>query len=284
MLIIYNGFNKPQKSQGLIFHYSNMDALLKIFSSGKIRLYDLSTMNDPSELSLFKQNWSEAFERYFVKYPAEESNKSYIENTLFRNFDGSQQDTMFAICFSQNGDDLNQWRLYGDNGNGVYIAFDREKLLKKYDKYYLDDIEYFDDVSELCEKLISEEIGYLKRDDMTAYHSFVAQNNNWHKYKYVDYATEKESRLTYVLRSSYVICNNTITKLINALDFKDVMFDAKNGIVRRYIELDLDSSCIDHICIGPLNNTTYATMKLLCAKFSIDIEDVYISNKHYRVV
>lgn len=55
------------------------------------------------------------------------------------------QRSVYISCFSKESDILSQWRAYADNGKGVSIGFDLEKLVKE-DNLLISEIIYEDKV------------------------------------------------------------------------------------------------------------------------------------------
>ena len=112
----------------MLFHYTNDVGLRGILESGTLWLTDIFNLNDPSELrhglriaiQLLK-------DRQDPKRPEIELFASQLER-----FDldaGIEQAGHFFICcFSGDGDDLGQWRAYGDDGSGFALGFETKSL------------------------------------------------------------------------------------------------------------------------------------------------------------
>ena len=104
----------------LIYHYTTVDTFLKILDSKAIWASDLSKMNDPQEftigIELIKKFYQEKFPDLL----------HWFENDRFVGLDNEQ--LLLGCSFSENPDDLSQWRAYGDDGKGVVIGIDRRIL------------------------------------------------------------------------------------------------------------------------------------------------------------
>lgn len=110
-----------------LFHYTNTAGLNGIVTSGRLRLSDVFSLNDPSEVRHGVQFALRALQQaaasghrgaqLFV-WKFSEQLTSHIEGV-------SRQ---FVGCFSPLGDDLSQWRAYADNGKGFALGFDGPKF------------------------------------------------------------------------------------------------------------------------------------------------------------
>jgi len=118
---------KDTEPPDTIFHYTDGAGLLGILAAGSIRLTDIFGLNDPTEL-LHGVNHARTI-------LAHEAQNGHPAGNLFakqfdRIMDGALDKiaTFFVACFSRNGDELGQWRAYGDNGHGFALGFDRSAL------------------------------------------------------------------------------------------------------------------------------------------------------------
>jgi hypothetical protein len=109
---------------GIIYHYTDASGLQGILESGKIRLTDIFNLNDPSEL---KHGCEPMIS--MLKSAAERSGSSDLQliSKIFSDeINGLVERIthLFVCCFSHDGNDLGQWRAYGDNGRGYALGFD----------------------------------------------------------------------------------------------------------------------------------------------------------------
>jgi hypothetical protein len=119
---------KPPPS--LIYHYTNDVGLKGILESGKIWLTDIFDLNDPSELSHGFSHAVNILNRMSAGGPPE-SQLFAQQFEAFLTQGGIQAAAHYFVCsFSSNGDDLGQWRAYGDNGRGYAVGFDALNLEK----------------------------------------------------------------------------------------------------------------------------------------------------------
>jgi len=100
-----------------IAKYTSFETLISILQSGKIRMNSIVSMNDKTETDFLEgtiRNFKEEYERDIDKY-------------LFA-------DKQFITSFTTRIDDLDMWRLYGDDARGVCLVFERKN--KSNDKLY----------------------------------------------------------------------------------------------------------------------------------------------------
>lgn len=107
----------------VLYHYCSTDSFLSIIANKNIRLSDCNTMNDYSEM-----HW--AYDRF-----VEAVNKEYDRldpifiDALDKIVSESQLRMLQLVgAFSTDGDVLSQWRAYADDGRGVSIGFDADKI------------------------------------------------------------------------------------------------------------------------------------------------------------
>ena len=110
-----------------LFHYTNSAGLRGVIESGRLRLYDVFGLNDPSEM------------RHGVKYAL-----NALQGAAAKGHKGAQLfvwrfserlsahleaiSRIFVACFSTQGDDLGQWRAYADNGKGFALGFNGPRI------------------------------------------------------------------------------------------------------------------------------------------------------------
>ncbi|MGX8689076.1 MAG: DUF2971 domain-containing protein [Bacteroidaceae bacterium] len=154
-----------------IAKYTTFEGLVAILESGKIRMNSIVSMNDKTETDFLKEvirNYKEDYECDYDKY-------------LFA-------DKEFITSFTTRIDDLDMWRLYGDNARGVCMVFWRNPNAD--DKLYK--INYIDPGKEdltkaydLMEAMEKKGIRF-RLDVMQKYRHYL---------KHVDYKNEDEYRL-----------------------------------------------------------------------------------------
>lgn len=120
---------------GICYHYCNVDAFLSIIRNKVLWLSDVKKSNDPWE-------GGKVFQDILDYYSSQRWKKDgYDPNELSRLMDLVMEydDEMrlyndfyaYAICFSESGDLLSQWRGYTQDAAGISLGFD-ENILKKW--------------------------------------------------------------------------------------------------------------------------------------------------------
>lgn len=122
-----------------IYHYCSVDVMYSIISNKCIRLSDLNKTNDYMEkkwaLNIFYDALNEELidqgitvdlsEKCFYKEGIN-THLEYLVNFVKEYVFCSNP--ILIACFSKKGDKLSQWRAYGDDGYGVSIGFNYDKL------------------------------------------------------------------------------------------------------------------------------------------------------------
>jgi hypothetical protein len=110
-----------------LYHYTDGPGLWGILESGHIRLTDIFGLNDPSELRHGI--------RHACRVLAAEAKNGHPAAKVFANrfrhalASGAEElAEFFVACFSHDGDELGQWRAYGDNGRGFALEFDGQLI------------------------------------------------------------------------------------------------------------------------------------------------------------
>lgn len=104
-----------------VFHYCSTDTFQKIIFNGSLRLSALSMSNDSAE-----GNWIHTM---LLRVIASDfgNDENLISAAGFAIL-GNTSFLGLGVCFSSEPDLLSQWRGYADDGFGMCIGFDREKL------------------------------------------------------------------------------------------------------------------------------------------------------------
>lgn len=163
----------PEKADDVkeIAKYTSFETLIAILKSGKIRMNSIVSMNDKTETDFLGdviRNYKEEYEQEYDKY-------------LFA-------DKEFITSFTSKIDDLDMWRLYGDNARGVCMVFGRDA--KKGDDLYK--IRYIDPQQDELSK-VSELMDQLKEKGIRFRLNRLQKCR--HFLKHIDYCAEEESRL-----------------------------------------------------------------------------------------
>ena len=106
--------------------YTSMEALLSIMSSGRIRATHIRYLNDVSEAEWMRTAVVEKLNQ--IRATGEDETQIERAATLLAMLNERRIPNDFVASFSENGDDLSQWRAYCPGGAGFSIGFDSEAL------------------------------------------------------------------------------------------------------------------------------------------------------------
>ena len=112
----------------ILWHYTNGNALISILDSMTIYSTQISCLNDSSELrygaTLFREGLLSTRSTYvddeFAIKIVDSGLEYFKENP---DFPAQASTPHFVTCFSEEEDDLSQWRAYGGGENGYAIGF-----------------------------------------------------------------------------------------------------------------------------------------------------------------
>ena len=108
-----------------LYHYTDMNGLLGIVQSSSIWATEIHYLNDSTEY---------AYAAQLLEQTARSRNESLneVQSRVLTAFVDSAQaiarTNAFVACFTEERDDLSQWRAYSHSGPGYCIGFDTTKL------------------------------------------------------------------------------------------------------------------------------------------------------------
>lgn len=107
------------------WHYTNLDALYGILAGKKLRFSNTRFLNDPEEIRYGQRLVREVLEGFTVA--DDKSARQFREDYLrFEQNEQSYEPYVLSLC--EEGNDLNLWRAYGREGEGVAIGFELPSL------------------------------------------------------------------------------------------------------------------------------------------------------------
>ncbi len=118
----------PKVPRQTVFHYTSATGLLGILTSAELWASEASALNDMDEIS---KGWKLA-QKWLGSLPDDDDVRWAAQTALqvtdlFRDF--TAPESAFVLCASEEGDDANQWRLYGDGGAGYAVEIDSSASL-----------------------------------------------------------------------------------------------------------------------------------------------------------
>ncbi len=117
-----------------LYHYTSKTGFLGIIKNKTLWASEILFMNDSKESKIPYEIFEELLsleKNSDVKEKLKKENVTFDFNDFYKSFEGFGY---YVISFSEKKDDLNQWRLYGDNASGICIEFDTSYLLETLNK------------------------------------------------------------------------------------------------------------------------------------------------------
>lgn len=238
----------------LIFHYCSTQSALSILKSNEIWMTNIRNMNDGNEtIGVYK-----IFFDLLKKYDKMNSLDAMCK---FADTPGSIQlyETCLGaysehvVCFSKDPDSVSQWISYADDGYGLAIGFDEDRITNitsanntlSYQRItYVDEEmikKYIPNMYEdLIEHLSGNALEMMDRAMVLLKSIFPLgiACKTWH------YSAEKETRLIYQY-------NDKSNELSNGWEIKECHTFAKRNLINTYIPLAFPKDIIRKIVFGP---------------------------------
>ena len=258
---------------GILYHYTSFSSFVNIIESGKLRMYDITKSNDPLEGKFALESLNKAF----VEYTSKQNNgKKYrfLDKSLkefeerFNPLDKTSK-LVFATCFCEPVHELLLWRSYGDNGRGIAIGVNSEKLetLNEEDDFEFKTIDYYDD-EKMQAKCFDYWIKYIDK--------FYTDNKDNSPTEEMISDIEKFYYQSFFIKhdSNFDECEHRLINYGPKLsDYflpgcgekaEGVKALSKDNDVIFYSELDLvKSGIVNNFVIGPQCNVTQTELRLL---------------------
>ena len=250
-------------STNIGYHYCSVETFHKIIKSGNLRLSSVKYLNDYLEFKVFDE--------VILHYMAESEKKIGFEDSYLMDLKNyhtshfgkshpllSSQCIPFLTSFSKKGDDLSQWRAYGDDGKGVAIKFDlkaiRDRtlgLITEENPYQFNqaDVLYYkqDTFQGTIDKVLDKgrTTEFANVSDLHAWLNAVGAN-----IKPYGFFGEEEIRFTYIPTYRYDLREATPRTYINGV-FPSVNFQSHNGCIKPYFELPFQQDDFLGLVLGP---------------------------------
>ena len=220
------------KTPELLYHYCSVETFFQIIKYQTLRLTNIKYMNDSEEL------------HYGLDLLGE------VDSNFKSDKESRDNHDIYAMCFSEEGDLLSQWRGYGDNTEGVSIGFDFSMLKEEKDlniprdsksnAHYIHSLQQVIYNPEEQEKKVSEFLNIDKKDT-----SLLEEQGNKlvSSLKNPYFNEEKEWRLISTINSylntphkneslSFYVTNKNIVPYIDR-NFEDIFNISKKGFIPR---------------------------------------------------
>jgi hypothetical protein len=109
-----------------LFHYTSLGALIKILEGRVLWASNINYLNDGSEFTYAFHLLADMLDDFRKLQPQSKPHISMLEKALEANENTTH--AIFVASFSEDGDQLGQWRAYGPPGRGVSLGIDTARL------------------------------------------------------------------------------------------------------------------------------------------------------------
>ncbi len=254
------------------YYYCSLSTFLSIIKNKYIYLSDPLKMNDNLEIKWYLDklnnekinlnNESKVPESVFDMMKI----RSYLDFTfeeLMQILKFKGQSSVYISCFSKEPDILSQWRAYAEDGTGVSIGFNLEKLAK-FDNLLVREVVYTDDVvyddresdvecvADTISTVISEQNITKKEEKIEIFlHELIPELV---KYKNPAFAEEKEIRLIYCDDMKFEKIVNSYGAFVEKWESIQLEHDFRivgDNNITEFVKLEFSPNTIEKICIGP---------------------------------
>lgn len=250
-----------------LYHYCSISTFMSIIKNKCFWLSDTKYTNDKEELAAFRisvyETLSELLRDNIIDNKmAEELWISYIYNTL----------PGYISCFSENGDLLSQWRSYGDDGKGIAISIDFNKLplrkeaplriggLEK--RYYANKVLYANDiVKKQIKEMLKNVIKDKKKVSEINYFDLINIFNLSYYSKNEGFREESEWRIIYL---PFILFNSTTKEAVYGenTDLENTKFRTNGEKIISYFEFPFSPDSVNEVIVGPKNSTDRETLSM----------------------
>ena len=237
----------------ILYHYCGLDAFLSIIKNSTLWLSDIRKSNDYLECEYCRDKINEKIRGFL------EDDKEALEAWDFGyniNSDLSMDMISYVACFSENKDQLSQWRGYADNGAGIAVGFSRESFadLKEAAPSHISFRKVIYDEKEqekFIERIARESIKAMETKPVAQVAAELNQNYRLQFPVLKNASFEEEAEWRIIFNDSFSKRKRHVGK--NIL-FSGIRYTVREKRLVSYIEMDfskLKYNAIKEIWIGP---------------------------------
>lgn len=281
------------------YYYCSLNTFLDIIKNKQIYLSDPLKMNDNLEIKWYLDRLnnekinSNEYESVFDMMKM----RSCIDFTfeeLLECLNSKGQSSIYICCFSKESDILSQWRAYAEDGRGVSIGFNLEKL-KIANNFMIREIIYTNNVvyndiesdvecvADTISTVLNEHKITTKEEQIDVFlHELIPELA---QYKNPAFSEEKEIRLIYCddMKFEKIVDRYGVFK--EKWELKELEHDFRivgSDNITEFVKLYFDPYTIEEICIGPKCSLSKNDIKNMVKKLlGIEI-NVIESKSSYR--
>lgn len=245
-----------------LYHYCSMAAFKSIIENKCFWLSFTENTNDATELKICR----DIVYACLVDLIKEEKISQDRADAIWRTYNGNSTHGYIA-CFSEDGDLLNQWRSYADDGNGVAICVDFNRLnvkdsLPSYTynedhKYVGKKVEYADDY--FCDnfRTLVKENYDINADG--GFYNFLALTKLSYSVKHYAFKDEREWRIIHL---PMLLFNENSYNVIDTPDTSSAKFRVIRNQLLSYFEFTIVEDSVVEVVLGPKNKSNVLDLKL----------------------
>ncbi len=237
----------------ILYHYCGLEAFLSIIKNSTLWLSDIRKSNDYLECVYCRDKINEKIRGFL------EDDKEDLEAWNFGyniNSDLSMDMISYVACFSENKDQLSQWRGYADNGAGIAVGFSRESFadLKEAAPSHISFRKVIYDEKEqekFIERIARESIKAMETKPVAQVAAELNQNYRLQFPVLKNASFEEEAEWRIIFNDSFSKRKRHVGK--NIL-FSGIRYTVREKRLVSYIEMDfskLKHNAIKEIWIGP---------------------------------
>ncbi len=293
----------------MIYYYCTNSTFASIIGNRSLWLSDMTQSNDRYEITRYVELVEKAVEEARDAIPKEfDRDVPKSRRNREHEYDLRRRDIYtkalnrlkkemksyycLAICFSDVGDNLSQWRGYGDDGFGISIGFDEARMEELCDQHRLFKFKYVQYYGSVSDSVIQDNLKrYLAQLDDLAKEPLKKKSDEILKWvrgildddapfiKPAGFVDEQESRFCYV---RYISPYEMLSPKDDS-HLKNVNFHvSRHAIVPHYVLKLQDGTgefmndVIREVVIGPCNYSHRNTIESFLAKNGFDISKIKV--------
>lgn len=242
----------------LLYHYTSLQTFLLIVKHKSIRFSELSKSNDRMEGKFIHQCLALELQRMNKPMMARFMILNQLENII-------NLYPHFGFCMTSAVDDLGQWRAYANNGQGVAIGFNIDRLEAcarssplgastrvSRVRYGEDEVrKHMGEIFKILETIDDEY--FYSLEGRKGFEGLSAPSNisslfeaigkfygNCHDIKNRSFINESETRIT---QDSDSALGSTLGEKLE--------FSARQSRIVQHYQVEIEPECIEHIMVGP---------------------------------
>ncbi len=295
-----------------LYHYCTLETLMTITKNRTVRLSDITKTNDGLEMLWVKRAYADIVEKVLwqkyheaMRVGTTDINDWAIRRTvdMIKEYGEREQTKTWALCLSEDGDSLNQWRGYANNGEGVSIGFKLDYISKLGSSCISDDIRNYSKIApveynkETLEREIYQLLSGINRMDFNTADQHIIDNLGIIErmapfYKNPSFEKENEWRVTFSTNNQIFNGFNFSIPLKRNDDFLSYFtpleygFYVRNGRIVSYIDFKMvtPKDAIEKVIIGPTAKVSEYDIRLLLMKYEFlhDRYDKHITITHSK--